>query len=196
MKPLNTIVSAVVMSLSALLGLPVVADAADAGKYIIDQDHSGISFSVSHMGYSDLQGRFNKMEGKFTLNPGKKSTLELVIKTASVDSNHDKRDKHLRSPDFLNSKRYPEMKFNASDVKFNAKGEVVKIMGSLTLHGKTRPVTLNVTPMRAAKDPWGNYRAGYVASATIKRSDFGMNFMQDGIGDNIALNISIEAIKQ
>jgi polyisoprenoid-binding protein YceI len=172
------------------------ADVAKAGKYSIDAGHAAASFSVSHMGYSNLQGRFNDIDGNFKLNPKGKNEVEFVIKTASVDTNHDKRDKHLRSPDFFNSKLYPEMKFSGTDVKFNSKGEVTKINGSLSMHGKTKPVSIKVTALRAAKDPWGFYRVGYQAETTIKRSDFGMDFMKDGIGDEIALNISFEAIKQ
>ncbi len=195
MKTINTI-TGLVLGLSALGSQSLMADVAEAGKYAIDAGHTSVNFSISHLGYSELQGRFNEIEGRFSLNPKGKSELEMVIKTASIDSNHEKRDKHLRGPDFFNSKRYPVIKFSSSDMKFNAKGEVIKVNGTLEMHGKTKPVTLEVIAMKAATDPWGNYRAGYMAATTIKRSDFDMNYMQGGVGDEVKLNIAIEALKQ
>jgi len=195
MNRVTTVVTAMGLNLAVLAAQPVMA-AAEAGHYVLDKGHSSALFSISHMGYSDLQGRFNDIDGKFTLNPKGKSQLSVVIKTASIDSNHEKRDKHLRSPDFFNSKRYPEITFSSSDVKFNAQGEVTKINGTLQMHGKSQPVSLDVTSMKAAKDPWGNYRAGYMATTTIKRSDFDMKYMLGGIGDEVKLNIAIEALKK
>ncbi|NOX76591.1 MAG: hypothetical protein GXP17_08285 [Gammaproteobacteria bacterium] len=172
------------------------AEIAAPGEYTIDAAHSTLTFRVSHLGISDLLGRFNAFEGNFTLNPKGASKVELTIKTASVDTNHKKRNEHLRSPDFFNAKQYPVIRYSADQVRFNSKGEPTSISGDLTLHGKTRPVILTVQSVGAGKDPWGGYRAGYNASTVIKRSNFGMNFMLGGIGDEVTLNLYIEAIKQ
>jgi len=180
----------------ALISTSVSAEVAPAGSYKIDPGHTNVMFSVSHLGFSNLVGRFNKMEGDISLNPKGNSKVTVNIKTASVDSNHDKRDTHLRGPDFFNVKQYPVMKFVSNKVSYNANGEPVKVSGKLSLHGKTKPVTLAVTPIGAGKDPWGGYRIGYDATTTIKRSDFGMNYMQGGIGDDIQITLNIEAIKQ
>ena len=192
---IKTTFTAAAMAIT-LIATSVSAEVAPAGSYKIDPGHTNVMFSVSHLGFSNLVGRFNKMEGDISLNPKGKSKVEVSINTASVDSNHGKRDAHLRGPDFFNVKQYPVMKFVSDKVSYNGKGEPVKVSGKLSLHGKTKSVTLAVTPIGAGKDPWGGYRIGYDATTTIKRSDFGMNYMQGGIGDDIQITLNIEAIKQ
>ena len=182
--------------LALLISQPGQADPARPGHYVIDAGHTSVHFSISHLGYSDLKGRFNKVEGEFDLNPQGKSKLEIRIPTASIDTNHEKRDHHLRSPDFFNARQFPRITFTSTDVNYNDQGEPISIKGTLKLHGKSRPLTLKVTAKRAAKDPWGNYRAGFAASATLKRSDFGMNYMPGGIGDEVKLDIDMEALRQ
>ncbi len=180
---------------SALSTSPLWAETAAPGKYKIDPAHTTILFEVNHLGFSDLTGRFNDAGGNIDLQPNGKSSVEFEIRTASIDTNHAKRDNHLRSPDFFNAKLYPVIRFTSKKVSYNKQGEPVKIVGDLTMHGKTRQVDLQVSPVGAGKDPWGGYRAGYNAKTTIKRSDFGMNFMQGGIGDDITIEMNIEAIK-
>ena len=192
----SLILSAGMLSSSLLFSHTALADPAQPGHYVIDAAHTSVIFAIDHLGYSDLNGRFNEIEGEFDLNPKGKSKLEIRIKTASIDSNHKKRDDHLRSPDFFNARQYPLITFTSTQVKYNDKGEPVSITGNLNLHGKTRPVTLDVTARRAAKDPWGNYRSGYAASVSLKRSDFGMNYMQGGIGDEVKLKIDMEALRK
>lgn len=182
--------------LVGFLALPSVwADTATPGDYKIDPSHTSVNFTVSHLGTSDLTGRFNTVEGSFTLAPKGGSKVELTIATKSVDSNHEKRDTHLRGPDFFNVKQYPQIRFTSSKVSFNTEG-LDKIEGSMSLHGKTQPVTFKVEPVGAGDDPWGGYRAGYNATTVIKRSDFGMDYMLGGIGDEISITLNIEAIKQ
>lgn len=182
--------------LSTLLATsPAWAESAASGDYKIDPAHTSVLFTVSHLGVSQLVGRFDTVEGAVTLNPKGKSSVEVVIATDSVDTNHKKRDDHLRSPDFFNARQFPEMKFVSSKLHFGA-GGLEKIDGKLSLHGKTNPVTLTVNPVGAGKDPWGGYRAGYTATTSIKRSDYGMNFMPGGIGDDIEVSLNIEGIKQ
>lgn len=178
------------------LAAPALAEIAAPGKYKIDPAHSTAQFAVSHLGISQLVGRFNALEGDINLGPGGKSEVSVTIQAASVDTNHSKRDEHLRSPDFFNSKQFPAIRFVSRKLVHNAAGEPVRVEGDLELHGVTKPVTLAVTPVGAGKDPWGGYRAGYSAVATLKRSDFGMNFMPGGIGNDIAITLQIEAVKQ
>jgi polyisoprenoid-binding protein YceI len=173
----------------------VSAETAKPGEYMIDPAHTTVTFSVNHLGTSNLVGRFNTIEGNFTLTPKGNSKVEVIIDTASVDTNHEKRDIHLRSPDFFNAKQYPKMKFTSTKVHFN-NGELGKIDGKLSLHGKTHAITLIADPVGAGSDPWGGYRAGYLVTTVIKRSDYGMDFMQGGIGDDIKISLNIEAIKQ
>jgi polyisoprenoid-binding protein YceI len=186
-------------SILALLGAltlgPVGAATTTPGSYKIDPAHTSVSFSVNHLGISTLAGRFNSVEGDITLAHKDGSSIEVSIETASVDTNHEKRDEHLRGPDFFNAKQYPVMKFSASKIDFSGdKSERIK--GELSLHGKTKPVMLTVEPIGAGDDPWGGYRAGYKATTVIKRSDFGMDFMPGGFGDDISVTLNIEAIKQ
>lgn len=188
--------SALFVLVSSGLSAPTYAESAAAGKYKIDQAHSTVEFSMSHLGVSYLVGRFNTFEGNITLIPNGKSEVNVTIQTASVDSNHQKRDDHLRGPDFFNSKQFPIMHFVSRKVNYNAAGEPVRVDGDLELHGVIKPVTLAVKPVGAGKDPWGGYRSGYTVTSTLKRSDFGMNFMSDGIGDDIAIIFQIEAVKQ
>ena len=191
----TTTVAAALAILSASTSVSVRAETAKPGSYMIDPAHTTVMFTVSHLGTSNLVGRFNTIEGDLTLEPDGDSKVEVSIETGSVDTNHEKRDVHLRGPDFFNSKQYPEMKFTSSKVHFS-NGEPDKIEGELSLHGKTQAVTLAVEPVGAGADPWGGYRAGYHATTVIKRSDFGMNFMPGGIGDDIRVSLEIEAIKQ
>lgn len=181
--------------LGALALAPVAAETASPGSYQIDPAHTSVSFSVMHLGSSELAGRFNTTEGSFTLAPKGNSNLKVSIKTASVDTNHQKRDDHLRSPDFFNAKQFPEIKFTSSSFQFK-NGVPESISGTLSLHGKSRPVILAVETVGAGKDPWGGYRAGYNATTVIKRSEFGMDFMPGGVGDDISITLNIEAIKQ
>ena len=189
--------SATLLLVAALIYLPVSqAEVASAGTYKIDSDHSSVQFSAGHLGYSELLGRFNTFSGSIILKPGGDSKVEVTIKTASVDTNHGQRDEHLRSPDFLNAKQFPEMRFVSSRVNFDSQGRPTLIEGDFTLLGKTKPATLKVSAIGAGKDPWGGYRAGYSATTVIKRSEYGMNFMQGaGVGDDINVTVKIEAVK-
>jgi len=186
------------IALCALLGFSHMATAENAapGNYRIDPGHSTVLFSISHLGTSRLTGRFDDIEGRFILGKDKAPGLDVTIKTASVDTNHKKRDTHLRSPDFFNVKQYPVMHFSANKVSYDAQGRPSLLYGKLSLHGATKPVTFRVSPVGAGKDPWGGYRAGFNASTTLKRSDFGMRFMPGGIGDEVAVTINIEATKE
>jgi polyisoprenoid-binding protein YceI len=162
------------------------------GQYAIDTSHSAVLFTVDHLGYTKTAGRFNQFEGSVEVKPNGSATLELTIKSASVDSNHEKRDDHLRSPDFLNAKQFPELKISGEvDLK---KGDEISV--DVTLLGVTKAVTFEISKGKEAKDPWGNDRVGYTASAVLKRSDFGMNYMLGGIGDEIEVIAYLEALKQ
>ncbi len=195
-KLATLIFSASIFSASLLLSPATQADPAKPGHYQIDPAHTSVLFSINHLGYSDLNGRFDDVEGEFDLNPKGKSKLIIRIKTASIDTNHKKRNEHLRSPDFFNARQYPLITFTSTQVKYNAKNEPISISGNLKLHGKIRPLTLTIQAKRAANDPWGNYRSGYAATTSLKRSDFGMNYMLGDIGDEVKLKISLEAIRQ
>jgi len=185
-------------TLAALIGLSHAsfAEVATPGSYRIDPTHSTVIFTVGHLGTSEMTGRFNDIEGNFVLGKGQTTRLDVSIKTASIDTNHDKRDAHLRSPDFFNVKQYPVMRFSADKVSYDKQGQPVALHGKLSLHGKIRPVSFVITPVGAGKDPWGGYRAGFNASTTLRRSEFGMNFMPGGISEEVTVTLNIEAMKE
>ncbi|MFV1984974.1 MAG: YceI family protein [Thiohalomonadales bacterium] len=193
-KMMKNIIGVIAITIASST-ITVSAEVATAGAYKIDSAHSTVLFTVSHLGTSNLTGRFNTVAGDMNFTAKGKSSVEITIQTNSIDTNHQKRDAHLRSPDFFNAKQYPVIKFVSNKVNYNAKGEPTSINGKLSMHGKTKAVTLNVSSVGAGKDPWGGYRAGYDATTTIKRSEFGMNFMPGGIGDDIKITLNIEATK-
>jgi polyisoprenoid-binding protein YceI len=138
-----------------MLGVQV----ANAADYVIDTEgsHAFIQFKIPHLGYSMLLGRFNDFEGAFSydeVNPDD-SSVEVVIETASLDSNHAERDKHLRSEDFLYVDKYPKSRFVSTSFKENGDGTAV-LKGDLTLKGVTRPVTIDVKQVGHGPDPWAS----------------------------------------
>ncbi len=191
---MKSTIGALVITIASSISI-VSAKEATAGAYKVDPSHSTVSFTVSHLKTSNLTGRFNTVAGDINLGAKDKSSVKIVIQTSSIDTNHKKRDAKLRGPDFFNAIQYPAIKFVSSIVNFNSKGEPTSIKGNLSMRGKTKEVILKVNFVGAGKDPWGGYRTGYDATTTIKRSDFGMNYMPGGIGNDIKITLNIEAIK-
>lgn len=183
----------------ALLALPVLATAA---TYNIDPEHSNTGFKVRHLMVSNVKGSFGKVQGSVVIDDQDltKSTVNVSIDTASIDTGVAKRDNHLRSPDFLDVAKYPTMTFVSTKVAKNGSG--LKVSGNLTLHGVTRPVVLDVEGLSAeSKDPWGNFRRGASATAKIDRKDFGLvwnKVLETGgvaVGDEVHIMIEVEMIK-
>lgn len=173
--------------------LPVLA----ADTYRVDPDHASVVFKVKHLGVSYTWGRFNEVGGTFVLdeqNPAA-SRLEVVIKTASVDTGNARRDRHLRNADFFDAEQFPEIRFVSKRMS-RRESNLWEVTGDLTLHGVTRPLTVQVTKIGAGRDPWGGERAGGELTFTIKRSDFGMGGMLEAVGDEVTLYVSLEGIKQ
>ena len=163
--------------------------------YKVDASHSTIIFSVKHFNASNYYGRFNDFEGQVQLGDDH-SSFELSVKAESLDTHHEKRDKHLRGSDFFNAVQFPEVTFKSTSIEKKADGGMT-VSGDLTILGKTKQVTFQIVEVGAAKDPWGNYRRGFEGSGVIKRSDFGMNYgLEDGaLGDEVRLLISLECIR-
>lgn len=182
----------------ALAGSLLVSTAAIAApeKYTVDPTHSFVLFSVSHLGFSFVEGRFNELSGSFVYDPDNPaaSKIDMEVKTASIDTNHAERDRHLRNADFLNVDRYPTATFTTTGFEPNGDNGVLK--GNLTLHGVTKPIEVAVEFVGAGQDPWGGYRRGYVGTTTIKRSDFNMNFNLGPAADTVTLRFVIEGIRQ
>ncbi|HJM49875.1 MAG TPA: YceI family protein [Alphaproteobacteria bacterium] len=178
--------------LAAAVGLGAVP--APAASFRIDSLHSSAAFLVGHLGYSNMIGHFGKISGSFEFDPAapEQSSARLVIDAASVDTNLDRRDGHLRSPDFFNVKEFPEITFSTTKVTVTG-AKTGKVTGEVTMLGVTRSITLDVSFNKMAPNPRSKaLTAGFSARGKIKRSDFGMKYALGGIGDEITLFVEIE----
>ncbi|OOH82144.1 YceI family protein [Leptospirillum ferriphilum] len=169
-----------------------------SGLYRIDPDHSSVVFAVGHAGVGTVIGRFDTIRGHYRLDPGNVD-VKIDILSKSVDTNHAKRDKDLRGPDFLDSKTFPHIRFVATTYKKTGKMSGV-LTGKLTIRGKTRTVSLHVREVGAADvsalpKPWGGYLTGYDAEGVIHRKDFGITTYPSMIGDTVHLYIDVEGVR-
>jgi polyisoprenoid-binding protein YceI len=177
-----------------LLICGITARAADI--YTVDPVHSSISFMISHVGISNIHGRFNDFSGKITIDQADpaKSSFALAIPMESIDTNNVKRDEHLRAPDYFNVKQFPTMSFQSTKVKAVDGG--YEVTGDLTLHGVTKPVSFKLTGGdKVVEFPKGMKRIGLVSTFSIRRSDFGVNAEPVALGDEIPISVGIEAAK-
>ncbi len=172
-----------------------VAPALAADTYDLDPVHTSVLFSVHHFNAAWVYGRFDKVSGSFTVDGGAPTAVSLTIDAASVDTNNKKRDDHLRSPDFFDAAKYPEITFSSTAVKPAGEGRY-EVTGDLTLHGVTKPITFTVTYTGEGADPWGGYRMGYEAAFTVKRSEFGMSGMLQGLSDDVRVIVAVEGIRK
>jgi len=184
---------------SLLVAAALAMQTARAENYVIDTEgaHASIQFRIKHLGYSWLYGRFNTFAGEFSYdekNPAA-SQVKVMIDTASIDSNHAERDKHLRSEDFLDVKKYPQATFVSTGYTESADGKAV-LQGDLTLHGVTRPVTIDVEQIGAGTDPWGGYRRGFSGRTTLALKDFGIDYDLGPASQTLELLLEVEGIRQ
>lgn len=185
-------------ALALLLSSMAFADK-PGGTYAFDKKgaHQFVMFKISHLGYSWLYGNFNEFTGSFTVdedNP-ENSKVRAEIKTASIDSNHAERDKHLRSDDFLDVSKYPTATFESTGIEQTGE-RTAKITGDFTLHGITKPVTLDAKMIGYGDDPWGGYRMGLEASTTLKLADFGITKDLGPASETVEIIISVEGVRQ
>lgn len=166
----------------------------DAVQYEVDPAHSGVLFRIKHMGVSNFYGRFNKVEGSYSLNteqPGR-STVSIQIDAASTDTNSKRRDDHIKSQDFLNATQYPVILFDSSKITAHEEQEnTFTVTGDLEFHGVTKSVTFDATLVGEADTSMGQ-RSGFEGELNIKRSDFGMTGMMGAVGDEVKLIFFIE----
>lgn len=176
------------------------AGVAQAETFVLDNSHTSVIFGVKHLEYSYTYGRFNKVSGGFNLdrsNPAA-SSFRIGIDASSIDTNDVKRDEHLRGPDFFNVKQFQTISFVTKSIKVEKtkEGEMYNMTGTLTIHGVPREVTLPVKKLGEGKGPYGKYRCGFFCQTKLKRSEFGMTNMIPNIGDEIAITVSFEGIRQ
>ena len=184
------------LALTLALTGPSLSQAAD---YVIDTEkaHAFIQFRIKHLGYSWLLGRFNDFDGTFSYdesNPGA-SKVQVNIRTASIDSNHAERDKHLRGEDFLEVDKYPTATFTGTGFRENDDGTAV-LTGDLTLHGVTHQVTIDVRHIGHGPDPWGGKRRGFEGTTSLKLADYNIDYNLGPAAREVELFLSVEGIEQ
>jgi polyisoprenoid-binding protein YceI len=191
------------MGLMSCLSMGVTAiSVAEMSKWNLDKDHTTLGFEVVHMVVSKTQGKFTEYSGTVEMDADKQEfkTFEAVIQTASVTTDHQKRDDHLRSADFFDATTFPTMTYKMKN--YTKSGDHYTVIGDFTLLGVTKELTLVGTFNGMAQDPWGNMRAGFTAEGTLNRKDFGMKFsklLDNGglmVGDEVKLKLEIEVIKE
>ncbi len=172
-------------------------------QWIIDDSHSLIQFTVRHMMISKVRGRFDRFNGTITAdeqNPAN-SSVNVQIDAASINTRDAKRDGHLTSPDFLDVASYPYITFVSKRIE-TLDASRGRLIGDLTIRGVTREVTLDVEYNGQARSPWGTVSAGFHASTTINRKDWGLTWnmaLETGgvlVGDEVEIDIEVELIRQ
>jgi len=184
-----------VLPLSVVL---ILSAAAQAETWQLDPAHSAAQFSVRHMGISTVRGTFTKVSGTVQYDPADvtKSSIDVAIDAASVDSRVEMRDNDLRGPHFLDVKQFPQITFKSKRIEHAGDGKL-KAIGDLTIHGVTKEVTLDVDgPSAPMKDPRGNMHMGASATTAINRSDFGVSAMTAMVGTDVNITIDVELVKQ
>jgi polyisoprenoid-binding protein YceI len=171
--------------------------AALADSFKIDPVHSTILFKIGHFGVSNVYGRFDTFNGTFTIdqNDPSKDAVNVEIKTDSVDTNFPKRDADIKGPDFLNAAQFPTATFKSTSVK-KVDDKTYEVTGDFTLRGVTKPLTLNVRAIGSGPGPKGEFRSGWEATTTLKRSDFEVKALLPAVSDEVGLRIAVEGIKQ
>ncbi len=172
--------------------------AAQTETWQLDPPHSAAQFSVRHMGISTIRGTFKKVSGVVQYDPSdvSKSSLDVTIDAASLDTRVDMRDNDLRSEHFFDVQKYPTITFKSKRVEPAGAGKL-RVTGDLTIRGVTKPVTLDVDgPSKPMKDPKGKLHMGASATSTINRTDFGIDADQGMVGNDIGITIDVELVKQ
>jgi len=176
--------------------------AVPTGTWNVDPAHSSVEFAVKHLGIANVRGRFTRFEG--TLELGEAPTTAKAygkVYVDSVDTNEEQRDAHLRSPEFFDADRYPELTFESTRVE-PLDEDTFKVHGNLTLHGITQDITLEAEVEGIEQDPWGNERVGLEVHGQLRRDDYGMKFNQalgSGnvlVGERVKIELEISAVKQ
>jgi polyisoprenoid-binding protein YceI len=174
-----------------------------AAEWKFDKAHTNVGFSITHLVISDVTGRFKEFDGTFSSSAGdfSDSQVSITIKTASIDTDNEKRDNHLRSADFFDAEKNPEITFKSSLFEKTADNKF-KVSGKLTMNGVTKDVELDATLTGVITDPWGGSRAGFKAKTTLDRYDYNLTYnkaLETGgflIGQTVDIIINVELIKK
>lgn len=190
------------ITLGTLLATASGAFAGTEKNYAIDGSHSAATFKVKHL-MSKATGSFKDFSGTFTFDEKNPKSFKgtFTIKADSIFTNEAKRDEHLKSADFFDVQKFPTLTFDTQELKAAGRGKY-KLLGQFTMHGVTKPVTFDVEYLGTGKDPWGNEKVGFSASAKINRKDFGMVWnkaLDTGgfvVGDEVEIDVQVEGNAQ
>lgn len=181
----------------------VVASAPTASKWDLDKSHSSVKFTVQHLVISEVEGTFKMFSGNI-ISPATDFTgakIDFTVDVTSINTDDEKRDGHLKSDDFFNAEKFPQMKFTSTSFK-KIKGNMYALEGNLTIRDVTKKVTFAVVYGGTVKDPWGNTKAGFKASGKINRKEFGLKWgaMTEAggavVGDDVNMVINTEFAQQ
>ncbi len=186
----------------AVAALLVTASSLFADTFVVDRNHSEATFQLRHM-MSKVSGKFEDFGGKINIDRARPaaSSVEFNIKTASINTGVADRDEHLRTADFFDAEKYPEITFKSTKIASTKTKNVYAVTGDLTMRGVTKRITIPVEFSGFGKDPWGNERAGFSLTTTVNRKDYGINWNQaldNGgvlLSDKVTINVNIEAVK-
>jgi len=180
-----------------LVALVFTASSRAADTYKIDPVHSSVMFRAKHVNTGYVWGRFRDVSGTFVLDEAdpSKSSFTVAIPVDSIDSNNEKRNAHLKSPDFFNAAQYPTISFKSTSVK-KGEGNSYAVAGELTMHGVTKPLTLTVNLVGTGEFPPGAHRAGLDTTFSVKLSDFQIKGLPGAVDDEIHLVVDTEGVKQ
>lgn len=198
MTRLSSRFSAKAIVFGAVIGASTLASAALPTQWELDNSHTRIGFSVDHMGFSTVMGRFADAKGTVNYNMANpnQTTVNFTIPTSSIDTGWEARDEHLMSKDFFNVKQYPTMTFKSKQVQF-LNPQQAKVMGDFTMLGQTKPLTLNVTLNKIANSPLTNAPViGFRATGNIDRTAYGMDAYAAGITTNVPIQIDAELVEK
>jgi polyisoprenoid-binding protein YceI len=176
---------------------PMISARAAEAVYEIDPVHSVVLLKVKHLGLADAYGRFNEMSGTVRHNAEdpSQSSIEFTVQAASIDTANEDRDKHLRGPDFFNAAEFSTLTFKSAKVEKKGDNEY-EVTGDFTVRGVTKPVTFDFEVGGTGKGMQGEERFGGETEFTVKRSDFGIDYLPEALGDEVEVTVSIEGVKQ
>lgn len=193
MRPLRPALLLTAVALAAVVG----ADATDT--YRVDPAHSNVGFKIRHL-VGIVTGRFADFGGTVRLEPADltRSSVEFTVKASSIDTAEPKRDEHLRSADFFDVAKFPEIRFASTKIT-KGSGDTYQVTGQFTLHGTTKEITIPVDYLGSVKDPWGNDRAGFATTFNLNRKEYGVLWnkaLDSGgflVGDDVTVTVNVEA---
>lgn len=198
---IRQLLAAIALGAASTLAVADEHDASSNGieHYLIDTRgaHAFIQFRISHLGFSWLYGRFNEFEGQFSFDPSdpSNSRVEVTVQTASIDSNHERRDNHLRNEDFLTVEEFPEAHFRSTSFR-HIEDDRYHMTGDFTLLGHTRSLDIEVEHVGAGVDPWGGFRRGFTGRTSFALADFGIDYDLGPEAEIIEIILDVEGIRQ